>query len=67
MDNPIDYYFAKQEQCQQITKTSKYEISDDDMVGMLVKHMGRTGTLTKSTVKFNNQLDENKIWAKAKE
>ena len=34
---------------------------------MLVEHMGNTGTLTKSTVKFNKQLDENKTWAKSKE
>lgn len=67
MDNPIDDYFAKQEQCQRIAKGSKYEISDDDIVGMLIEHMGKTGTLTKSTVKFNKQLDENKTWAKAKE
>ena len=67
MDNPIDDYFAKQEQCQRIAETSKYEITDDDMVAMLVEHMGNTGTLTKSTVKFNKQLDENKTWAKSKE
>ena len=60
MDNPIDDYFAKQEQCQRITEGSKYEISDDDMVGMFVEHMGKTGTLTKSTVKFNKQLKDNK-------
>ena len=42
MDNPIDDYFAKQEQCQQIAKASKYEISDNNMVGMLIKHMGKT-------------------------
>jgi hypothetical protein len=67
MDNPIDDYFAKQERCQRIARGSKYEISDDDMVGMFVEHMGKTGTLTKSTVKFNRQLDENKTWKKAKE
>ena len=67
MDNPIDDYFAKQEQCQHITEGSKYEINDDGMVGMLVEHMGKTGTLTKSTVKFNKQLEENKTWTKAKE
>ena len=67
MDNPIDDYFAKQEQCKRIAEGSKYEISDDDMVGMLVEHMGKTGTLTKSTVKFNKQLEENKTWTKAKE
>jgi hypothetical protein len=67
MDNPIDDYFAKQEQCRRIAQSTKYEISDDDMVGMLVEHMGKTGTLTKSTVKFNKQLDEHKTWAKAKE
>ena len=37
------------------------------MVGMLVEHIGKTGTLPKSTVKFNKQLDENKTWVKAKE
>ena len=67
MDNPINNYFARQEQCQRIAKTSKYEISNDNMVGMLVEHMGKTGTLTKSTVKFNKQLDENKTWEKVKE
>jgi hypothetical protein len=53
MDNPINNYFAKQEQCQRITKTSKYGISDNAMIGMLAKHMGKTGALTKSTVKSN--------------
>ena len=66
MDNPIDDYFAKQEQCQQTTDGSKYEISDDDMVDMFVEQIGKMGTLTKSTVKFNKQLEEKKTLAKAK-
>ena len=37
------------------------------MVGMLVEYMGKTGTLPKSTVKFNKRLKENKMWAKVKE
>ena len=67
MDNPINDYFTKQEQCQWIAEIFKYEITDIVMVGMLVEHMGKTGTLTKSTVKINKQLDGNKMWAKAKE
>ena len=67
MDNLIDNYFAKQEQCQRIAETSKYKITDEKMVAMLVEHMGNTGTLAKSTVKFNKQLDRNKTLAKVKE
>ena len=37
------------------------------MISMLVKHNGKVGTLTKSSVKFNKHLDDNKTWPKAKE
>jgi hypothetical protein len=37
------------------------------MISVLVKHNGKVGTLTKSSVKFNKHLDDNKTWPKAKE
>ena len=67
LDDLVDHYFTKQEKCQRIAKTSKSQISDEGMVTQIFEHMGKTGILARSTLKFGKQLDENKTWPKAKE
>ena len=64
---PIDVYYAKQEECQKLAEDTDHKIRDEDMVKMLQKHMGATGTLTKKQVKFGRRDKARKTWALGKE
>ena len=55
---PVDVYYAKQEECQRQAEASDDPIKDGDMVRMLQKHMGDSGTLTKKKIKFDKRAKE---------
>ena len=59
---PIDVYFEKQEECQRQAEGSDDPITDGDMVRMLQKHIGDSGTLTKKRVKFNKRDKAEQTW-----
>ena len=64
---PIDVYYAKQEECQRQAEASEDPIRDSDMVRMLQKHMGDSGTLTKKKIKFDKKPRADRTWANGKE
>ena len=64
---PIDVYFEKQEECQRQAEGSDYKITDGDMVKMLQKHMGNSGTLTKKKIKFDKKAKLQRTWDNGKE
>ena len=58
MDLPIDDYFSKQEECQEIAEDTNVKITDKIMVQKLTTHMGKTGPIRSDNYKFkqnNNQ------------
>ena len=63
----MDVYFEKQEECQRQTKDLEHPITDAEMVRMLQKHMGDSGTLTKKKVKFDKKDKEDRTWKNGKE
>ena len=63
---PIDVYFEKQEECQRQAKDSEHPISDAEMVRMLQKHMGDSGTFTKKKVKFDKKAKIDRTWSNGK-
>ena len=67
MDNELDLYYSKQEECQRIAKDSSTPIREADMVIQLVKYMGATGIFTKATVKFNKLPADEQTWKRVKE
>ena len=67
MDDELDIYYSKQEECLMIAKDSTAPICEADMVIQLVKHMGETGIFTKATVKFNKLPTVEQTWIKVKE
>ena len=67
IDDPIDNYFSKQENCKRVAKSSNSPITNDDLVTTLLEHMGKTGVLPKSTIKFNKKEDSNRTWKNAKD
>ena len=64
---PINVYFEKQEECQRQAKDSEHPITDTEMVRMLQKHMGDSGTLTKKKVNFDKKDKEDCTWKNGKE
>ena len=66
MDLPIDAYFNKQEECQEIAEDSEVKITDEMMVQKLTTHMGKTGLIGNSNYKFKQQQQAEKTWKKAK-
>ena len=64
---PIDVYFEKQVECQQQAKDSEHPINEAEMVRMLQKHMGDSGTLTKKKAKFDKKDKEDRTWKNGKE
>lgn len=66
MDSPIDEYFSKQEECQEIAQDTDIKITDEMMVQKMTTHMGKTGLVGRSNYKFKNQLPAEKTWKKAK-
>ena len=52
MDLPIDTYFAKQEECKLLSMDSETLITDADMAQKLTTHMGKTGLVSRPTLKF---------------
>ena len=66
MDAPIDEYFSKQEECQEIAEDTDIKITDEMMVQKMTTHMGKTGIVGKSNYKFKNQPPNEKTWKKAK-
>lgn len=66
MDDHVDDYFTRQEDCKRIAAGLRRPITEADMVSMLVEHMGATGTHTKATGKFNNLDNVEQTWAKTK-
>ena len=64
---PIDVYYEKQEECQRQAEGSDYKITDGDMVKMLQKHMGNSGTLTKKKIKFDKKAKPQRTWENGKE
>ena len=67
MAKHINNYFVKLEDCNRIAEALKQPITDNNMVLMLVEYRGIIGTLTRSTVKFEQQKKVDKTWAKSKE
>ena len=63
---PIDVYYAKQEECQRLAEGTDHKIKDGDMVKMLQKHMGASGTLTRKKVKFDKRDKAQKTWINGK-
>ena len=61
---PIGVYFERQEECQQQAEESDdpITITDGDMVRMLQKHTGDSGTLTKKRVKFDKRDKAEQTW-----
>ena len=66
MDLPIDTYFSKQEECQDIAEDSDIKITDEMMAQKLTTYMGKTGLLGSSNYKFKQQQPADKTWKKAK-
>jgi len=67
LEEPIDVYFAKQQECQLLTADSMDPISDNAMVMQLTTHMGQCGLINTAVTKFKRQPDPaDKTWAKAK-
>ena len=66
MDLPIDTYFSKQEECQEIAEDSDVKIRDEMMVQKLTTHMGKTGLIGSSNYNFKQQQPADKTWKKAK-
>ena len=64
---PIDVYYEKQEECQRQAEVSDDPIKDGDMVRMLQKHMGDSGTLTKKKTKFDKKDTADRTLANGKE
>ena len=52
MDIPIDTYFAKQEECKLLSMDSETPITDADLAQKLTTHMGKTGLVSRPTLKF---------------
>ena len=55
MGLPINAYFSKQEECQEIADDSDVKITDERMVQKLTTHMGKTGLIGNSNYKFKYQ------------
>ena len=67
LEEPIDVYFAKQQENQLLTADSMDPISDNAMVMQLTTHMGQSGLINQAVTKFKRQTDPaEKSWAKAK-
>ena len=66
MDLPIDAYFSKQEECQEIAEDSDIKITDEMVVQKLTTHMGKMGLIGSSNYKFKQQQPADKTWKKAK-
>ena len=67
MDDHLDLYYSKQEECKRIVKDLRQPIREADMAIQLVEHMGAMGTRTRATVKFNKLKAEEQTWEKANE
>ena len=52
MDLPIDAYFRKQEECQEIAEGLDIKITDEMMAQKLTTHMGKKGLIGSSNYKF---------------
>ena len=55
MDAPINEYYSKQEECQEIAEDMDVKVTDKMMVQKLTTHMGKTWLVWKSNYKFKNQ------------
>ena len=66
MDLPIDAYFNKQEECQEIAEDSEVKITDEMMVQKLITHMGKTGLIGSSNYRFKQQQPADKTWKNTK-
>ena len=64
---PINVYYAKQEECQRQGEASDDPVKDGDMVRMLQKHMGDSGTLIKKEIKFDKKDKADRTWKNGKE
>ena len=66
MDLPIDDYFSKQEECQEIAEDTDIKITGEMMVQKLTARMGKTGLIGSGNYKFKQQQPADKMWKKAK-
>ena len=66
MNEPIDNYFVKQEECRTLSNDSDTPISDADMVQKLTTHMGKTNQVNKANFRFKHLPSGDRTWEKGK-
>ena len=66
MNEPIDNYFVKQEECRTLSNDSDTPITDADMVQKLTTHMGKTNQVNKPNHRFKHLPSAERTWEKGK-